>query len=772
MSDFPPSRHRFHQRIRIMTLHVSRRAGLALIALAGAFTARPLTAQVPEVTTAALKQIFASRYYAPERFGPARWIEGGTAYTTLEKAAAPAGGFDIVRYDSKTGARSILVPASALVPKGDTAALQVADYKWSDDAKQLMIFTNTRQVWRQNTRGDYWVLDRATGALRQLGGAGAPPSRMMYAKFSPQGDRVAFVRFGDIYVERLSDGAITRLTTGADSLHVNGMSDWVYEEEFGVRDGFRWSPDGARIAYYHFDMTGVRTFLMINNTDSTYPYTIPIQYPKVGTTNSAVTAGVVSASGGATTWLQLPGDPREDYIPYLEWVGADSVLVQRMNRLQNRDALILASAATGGVRTIMTETDQAWLDVIDDIPWLKGGKEFLWLSERDGWRHAYAVNRATGAARLVTPGAFDVNSIAAVDDKGGWLYYTASPDNATQQYLWRTRLDGKSPGARLTPANQAGGHRYTISPDTKWAFHTWSTFDTPPVTELVSLPKHTVERTLAANTELAGKVKAAVTPGEFFHVTIADGSTLDGWMLKPRDFDPSKRYPMLMYVYGEPAGATVQDSWGGSNRLWHQMLADQGYLVASVDNMGTPAPKGRAWRKAVYEQIGVLSSMQQAQAVQALARTRPYVDSTRIGIWGWSGGGSSTLQAMFRYPDVYQVGMSVAPVPDQRLYDTIYQERYMGLLGPNEAKYLAASPVSHAAGLKGHLLLVHGSGDDNVHFQGSQRMLNNLIVLNKSVDFMEYPNRSHCICEGQGTTLHVYSLLTRYLLTNLPAGPR
>lgn len=755
-----------------MAFLAARRSGVLLAAAALLAAALPLSAQVPEATTAALKQIFASRQYAPERFGPARWIEGGAAYTLLEPSAETKGGFDIARYDAKTGARSVLVAAALLVPAGDSTPLRFDNYIWSPDAKQLMLFTNTKQVWRQNTRGDYWVLDRATGALRQLGGAGAPPSRMMYAKFSPQGDRVAFVRYGDIYVERLSDGTITRLTTGGDSLHVNGMSDWVYEEEFGVRDGFRWSPDGARIAYYHFDMTGVRTFLMINNTDSTYPYTIPIQYPKVGTTNSAVTAGVVSASGGATTWLQLPGDPREDYIPYLEWVGSDSVLVQRMNRLQNRDALILASAATGGVRTITIETDQAWLDVQDEIPWLKGDREFLWLSERDGWRHAYAVNRATGAARLLTPGAFDVNSIAAVDDKGGWLYYTASPDNATQQYLWRTRLDGKGTGVRLTPASQAGGNRYTMSPDTKWAFHTWSTFDTPPVTELVSLPAHTVARTLAANTELAAKVKAVLTPGEFFQVTIADGSTLDGWMLKPRDFDPSKRYPMLMYVYGEPAGATVQDSWGGSNRLWHQLLADQGYLVASVDNMGTPAPKGRAWRKAVYEQIGVLSSMQQAQAVQALARTRSYVDSTRIGIWGWSGGGSSTLQAMFRYPDVYQVGMSVAPVPDQRLYDTIYQERYMGLLGPNEAKYLAASPVSHAAGLKGHLLLVHGSGDDNVHFQGSQRMLNSLIVLNKSVDFMEYPNRSHCICEGQGTTLHVYSLLTRYLLTNLPAGAR
>ena len=389
--------------MRRFRLHL---CALLPVTVAAVLAPQPLSAQVPAATTAALQQIFASRQYAPERFGPARWIEDGTAYTTLERSTQTKGGFDIVRYDSKNGSRSVLVAAALLVPAGDSVPLQIANYTWSPDATRLMIFTNTQQVWRQNTRGDYWVLDRATGALRQLGGAGAPPSTMMYAKFSPQGDRVAFVRKGDIYVERLADGTITRLTTGADSLHVNGMSDWVYEEEFSVRDGFRWSPDGARIAYWHFDMTGVGTFLLINNTDSTYPFTIPIQYPKAGTTNSAVTAGVVSTAGGPTTWLQLPGDPREDYIPFMEWAGVDSVLVQRMNRLQNHDALILASAANGGARTITTETDQAWLDVVDEIPWLKGNKEFIWLSERDGWRHAYAVNRATGAARLITPGAY------------------------------------------------------------------------------------------------------------------------------------------------------------------------------------------------------------------------------------------------------------------------------------------------------------------------------------------------------------------------------
>jgi dipeptidyl-peptidase-4 len=363
--------------------------------------------------------------------------------------------------------------------------------------------------------------------------------------------------------------------------------------------------------------------------------------------------------------------------------------------------------------------------------------------------------------------------VAAVDEPGGALYYIGSPENATQHYLFRARLDGTGKAERVSPATQPGSHRYTISPDAHWAFHTYSTFDSPPVTDLVRLPTHQVVRTLAANATLQEAVAPLISrKTEFFKVTLPDGATLDGWMIRPRSFDSTKTYPLLMHVYGEPAGQTVVDSWGGQGTLWHRMIADQGYIVASVDNRGTPAPKGRAWRKVVYGEIGVLSSREQADAVRALTRARPYLDSTRVGIWGWSGGGSSTLQALFRYPTVYQVGMSVAPVPDERLYDTIYQERYMGLPQQNAAGYDSASAISHAEGLRGHLLVVHGSGDDNVHFQGSQRLLNRLIALGRPVDFMEYPNRSHCICEGRGTTLHVFTLLTRYVLEHLAPGPR
>jgi dipeptidyl-peptidase-4 len=259
-------------------------------------------------------------------------------------------------------------------------------------------------------------------------------------------------------------------------------------------------------------------------------------------------------------------------------------------------------------------------------------------------------------------------------------------------------------------------------------------------------------------------------PTEFFKVKVSAGVELDGWMILPRDFNPAKKYPLLTYVYTEPAAQTVLDGWSGARGLWHRMLADQGYVVASIDNRGTPAPRGRDWRKVVYKQIGILSSEEQAEAVRALTRARSYLDASRVGVWGWSGGGSATLQAMFRYPEVYHVGMSVAPVPDERLYDTVYQERYMGLPQQNAEAYRRASAVHQAQGLRGKLLLVHGSGDDNVHYQGTEQLVHRLVALNKPFDLMVYPNRSHCICEGETTTLHVYSLLTRYLLEHLPAG--
>ncbi len=729
-----------------------------------------LFAQAADTTLLTLERIFSSRDFEGERFGPARWLEDGSGYTTLEISANPKFGKDIIRYEPLSGRRDFLVPAKKLVPVGDSTALAIEDYQWSKDGKRLLIFTNTQRVWRQNTRGDYWALDLTTSKLHKLGGE-AKPSTLMFAKFSPDGSRVGYVRENNIYVEDLATGTILLLTRDGSGTLINGTFDWVYEEEFGLRDGFRWSPDGKLIAYWQLDASGLRDFLMINNTDSLYSFIIPVQYPKVGTVNSACRVGVVSAGGGETCWMEISGDPRNNYIARMEWAASSTeIVLQHLNRLQNKNEVMLGDARTGEVRTIFSERDSAWVEVVDDLYWLDNGESFTWVSERDGWRHVYLISRDGQQVRLITSGAFDVEGIERIDEKDGWIYYLASPDNPGQRFLYRTRLDGRGKGERVTSLDLRGTHRYQISPDTKWAFHTYSTFDLPPSTSLISLPAHKLVRQLASNKSLRAKVRALKQrPSEFFRIGIGNGVQLDGWIIKPHDFDPVKRYPALFYVYGEPAGQTVLDSWGGSGRLWHLMLAQQGYLVISVDNRGTPAPRGRDWRKCVYRQIGILASQDQAAACRAIRRW-PFVDSTRIAIWGWSGGGSMTLNMLFRYPELYHTGMSVAPVTNQLFYDTIYQERYMGLPGDDPEGFKNGSPVTFAENLRGNLLLVHGTGDDNVHYQNSELLINALIKANKPFTMMAYPNRSHGISEGVNTRRHLYELLTRFLYENIPPG--
>ncbi|HDT14138.1 MAG TPA: S9 family peptidase, partial [Candidatus Aminicenantes bacterium] len=462
------------------------------------------------------------------------------------------------------------------------------------------------------------------------------------------------------------------------------------------------------------------------------------------------------------------------YIAALEWAGnSREVVLQHLNRLQNSLSVLVGEAATGAVRTVFTDTDEAWVEVMDDFVWLDGGKRLLWLSERDGWHHAYAVERDGSGAALLTPGAYDVLSVDAVDEKAGLLYLTASPDDATKRFLFRVGMDGKGRPELVGLAAQTGVHRYDISPSARWAFHSHSRLDEPPVTELVRLPSGEAVRTLAANAGLRAKVRAlARRRAEFFKLAIGDGVEVDGWRILPPDFDPAKKYPLLVYVYGEPAGQTVQDGWGGSGYLWHLLLAQKGCVVASFDNRGTPAPRGRAWRKSIYRQIGILASADQAAAVRAALAAWEFVDPDRVGVWGWSGGGSMTLNAMFRYSGLYKAGLSVASVPDQRLYDTIYQERYMGLPGDNAEGYENGSPINFAKGLEGNLLVVHGTGDDNVHYQGFERLVDELVAAGKQFRMMAYPNRSHGISEGRGTTFHLYTMFTRFFEDSLRLSPR
>jgi dipeptidyl-peptidase-4 len=717
--------------------------------------------------SAKLARIFESEDFKSATFGPARWLDGGDAYTTLEPSESVEGARDIVRYETATGEREVLVPASARIPERESAGspLEVNDYQWSQSRKRLLIFTNTVRVWRENTRGDYWVLELESGSLRKLGGVAAESS-LMFAKLSPDGSKVAYVTGNNLYVENLSTGEVIALTSDGSPTTIYGTSDWVYEEEFRVRDGFRWSPDGKRIAFWNFDATGIEAFTLINNTDSLYPSLIRIPYPKAGTTNSAVRIGVINALGDESeiVWMDVPGDPRNTYIARMVWAGNDEIVLQHLNRLQNQNDILLANATSGMVSSFHQDRNDAWVEVMDEMEWRPDQSELLWLSERDGYRHAYTVARDGSGERLVTRFGADVIQSLGIGPDGEWYYFLASPDDATSRYLYRASVDGSSPPVRLTPQTSPGTNTYDLSPDARWAFHTHSRFDEPPRVDLVALPDHRVVRTLEANARLRENLAGVLTPPvERFEIDIGE-ATLDAWMLKPRDFDPEKKYPLLVYVYGEPAGQTVLDRWFGARSLFHRALADEGFLVASFDNRGTPAPKGAAWRKVVYGAVGDLSSRDQAAAVRALSAARSYVDGSRVAIWGWSGGGSNTLNAMFRFPDVFHVGVSVAPVPDQRLYDTIYQERYMGLPQDNEEGYRLGSPINFAEGLKGKLLLIHGTGDDNVHYQGTERLIDRLIELGKPFDLMVYPNRSHAIREGEGTTLHVYSLISRYLI--------
>jgi dipeptidyl-peptidase 4 len=750
---------------------VKRHLRLPLLVLAVALAAASLSAQQVDRAKALddqLGQIFSAAAYQVPRFGPARWLPDGSSYTTVERSA-DGNGRDIIRYDAATGARSVLISSKQLIPAGAAQPMAIDNYVWSADGKRLLIFTNTKKVWRDNTRGDYYVLDISDGKLRKLGGKG-PEASLMFAKFSPDGTKAAYVRGNNIFVEMINEGHIRQITSDGTDTTINGTSDWVYEEELGVRDSFRWSPDGTNIAYWQFDSTGVGTFTLINDTDTLYPEIKKIPYPKAGTTNSAVRIGVVNVESKKTKWMRTPGDARDNYLARVEWMDGSTVGIQQLNRLQNQNDLLLADARTGEARRVFRDENKAWVD-IEEITWIDNGKAFLFLSERDGWRKIFRVSRAGDQVTPVSRFDADVLDLSGVDEAAGWVYFIASPENATQRYLYRSKFDGTGAPERVTPADQPGTHRYDVAPGGKLAFHTYSRFDRPPTVDVVGLPEHKSLRVLTDTSALVAKLAPIVKPEvEFFSIEIGDGVTLDGYMLKPSTFDPAKKYPTITHVYGEPASQTVMDQWGGATMLFHRALAEAGYIVLSVDNRGTPAPKGAAWRKVIYGTVGDLSSKEQAAAVRALAAKYPFIDAARIGVWGWSGGGTNTLNAMFRFADVYKVGVSVAPVPDQRLYDTIYQERYMGLPSTNADGYKIGSAINFADGLKGKLLIIHGSGDDNVHYQGTERLVNKLVELGKPFDLMAYPNRTHSISEGAGTSVHVYRKIARYFLDNLPAG--
>ncbi|MEM6380213.1 MAG: DPP IV N-terminal domain-containing protein, partial [Bacteroidota bacterium] len=624
-----------------------------------------------------------------------------------------------------------------------------------------------------------WVLNLANNSLQQLGKE-RPESSLMFAKFSPNGEKVAYVSERNVYVEDLENGKIKALTsTNNTPKLINGTFDWAYEEEFKCLDGFRWSPDGSRIAYWQIDANKIRDFYMINTTDSIYAYTIPVEYPKVGESPSACRVGVVDIENGKTKWMTVPGDEQQNYIPRMDWADNDQLILQQLNRKQNESRLYFANAKTGVARLIYEEQEEAWISIRtaweDDNmwKWIEGGKSFLWITEKDGWRHVYAVSRDGKKETLITKGNYDMIRPVLVNEKDGFLYFMASPDQSTESYLYRTPLNGKGKAERLTPANQEGTHSYELTPDAKFAVHNFSNYYTRPMREQISLPDHQSldgDNGIAKQFDPSEKAKSNVS---YFSVTTEDGVEMDGWMAKPKNFDPTKKYPTVFYVYSEPAGMTTTNRFGvGYNRLYDGDMAEDGYVYISLDNRGTPAPKGKEWRKSIYRKIGIVNIRDQAMACKKVIETYPFVDTDRIAVHGWSGGGSATLNLLFQYPDLYQTGISVAAVANQLTYDNIYQERYMGIPQENREDFINGSPVTYAKNLEGNLLYIHGTGDDNVHYQNAEILINELIKHNKQFQFMPYPNRSHGIREGEGTQRHLRTLFTNFLRQHCPPGAR
>jgi dipeptidyl-peptidase-4 len=517
---------------------------------------------------------------------------------------------------------------------------------------------------------------------------------------------------------------------------------------------------------------------MLNTTDSTYSFTVPVEYPKAGEDPSPVKIGVVDVANAKTKWMNIEGDPRQNYLVKMEWSAKNELIIQQLNRKQNESKIWLANTVTGAGKVLWTDTDKAWVDLEATWNsnsnmgwnWIEGGKAFVWASEKDRWRHLYRIGM-DGKESLITKGDYDVIKIYLIDEQDNLVYFSASPDNATQRYLYCTKLDGSENPKRITPDDFTGSNDYVLSPNGKWGRHNYSSHLYMPASEWVALPAHSpvdAEKSIARNL----KEDALGKQITFFKVTTEDGITLDGWIAKPKDFDPTKKYPVFFYVYGEPWGCTVFDNARlGRSGQFGGNIPDMGYLYVSVDCRGSMAPRGRDWRKSIYRQIGRLNIRDMAMGAKEVLKWS-FCDTSRVAVHGWSGGGSSTLNLLFQYPEIFKTGIAVAAVANQLAYDNAYQERYMGIPAETREDFIAGSPYTYARNLKGNLLYIHGTGDDNVHFANAEKLFNELIRYNKPFQMMAYPMRSHGIYEGEGTSQHLTTTCKKFLLENCPPGGR
>ncbi|MCY7290747.1 MAG: S9 family peptidase, partial [Ferruginibacter sp.] len=695
------------------------------------------------------------------------WTPDGLGYYEFKDGG-------IIKVDPKTEAETVVVKKEFLTPAGFTTPLKVQSFDYSIDKAKILLFANTVKVWRYKTRGDYWVMNITTNKLVQLG-KGLSNQSLMFAKFSPDSRYVAYVSESNIYAEDVNTGQIKKLTQDGTRKLINGTFDWVYEEEFNCRDGFRWSPDSKQIAYWQIDARKIRDYYMLNTTDSVYSKVIPVEYPKVGESPSPAFINVVNLSGGQIKRMDINGDPQQHYITRMEWSGQNELIIQQLDRKQQESKLIYCKVSDASSTTFWAENDDAWVDLNTDNPvgwnWVNQGNEFIWISEKDGWRHIYKISRDGKKVDLLTKGNYDIGTLKAIDEENNYIYFTASPTNATQLYLYRVRINlGKDEPELVSSNKLKGTHDYDIGPFAKVALHSFSNYNTPPVEEWITLPDN---RPMNSPKSIINNIKTDTKKNiEYIQVTTEDNVVLDAWINKPKNFDPLKKYPVVFYVYGEPAASTVGDQYGThSNFLYMGDMSADGYVQVSVDNRGSPSLKGAKWRKAIYRKIGTINIRDIALGAKKILE-RSYMDKDRVAVWGWSGGGSSTLNLLFNYPETFKTGVAIAAVANQLNYDNIYQERYMGLPQENREDFVKGSPINNVKGLQGKLLYIHGTGDDNVHYDNAEMLLNELIKFGKQFEFMAYPNRTHSISEGAGTSSHLSTLYTNFIRKNCEPGAK
>ena len=728
--------------------------------------------------TLTLDKLFASGEFFGDGFQGGRWASSGPVLLYVD---TDGGTSSLVELDLATDSERTLIDGARLAKPDGEGTIGIEDYAYSADGSKALLYTDSEQVWRLNTKGFYYVYDLDSGDVMPVAARSA--GFQMFAKFDPAAEHVAFVRDRNLYVVDLATGEERALTTnGAPGTVINGTFDWVYEEEFGLRDGFRWSPDGARIAFYQLDESATRDFQM-TDFRTLYPETMQFRYPKAGETNAEIRVGVVDPQSGETlffdtdTWRE--GGDETEYIAAMGWTpaladGRSHVWMLRLNRDQDHVDLLYADPETGDVRVILSESNDSYIEVENGfsdtetgtITFLGDGEHFAWRSTRDGYGHLYLYRTDGTFVRQLTTGAWDVTDFHGIDEAEGQIYVTTTAASPLERHLYRIPLAGGAP-VRLTEA--PGWHSVDLSRDFDYFIDTYSTSTSPATTSLYRTTGDLVS-VLVDNAALKRRLAAYDLPAaEFMTVPAADGTPLNAYLVRPRDFDPSRAYPLLIHTYGGPGSQEVRNSWGGTERLWHHYLAETyGVLVAGVDNRGTGG-RGRDFRTATQDRLGILEAEDQIAAAQHFG-AMPYVDADRLGIWGWSYGGYLSLLALTYGdgPDTFAMGMAVAPVTSWRQYDTIYTERYLSTPQKNPEGYDLGSPTTYADRLRDdqRLLIVHGDADDNVHVQNTMQMVDALQAQNKQFDLMLYPGRNHGIYGGR-TRLHLFTLLTRYVAETL-----